>query len=309
LFCSSRILDLESSQPLGLNQFYLTFGCTRKDFARVWFKLICAGWHRNSDFPGLRSSDRPLDGGQVMRRFLILATVFLATSPFLSAQNVPAGTVIPVMLTTTLDSSKAKAGDQVTGKIMETVPLATGVDIPKGAKIVGHVASVQTGNETLPSILAVQFDKIAIHGREMPMRANLRALATMMAVYDAQVPLFEPDTTPRSAVLLTPVGGEASFQPDNPEKARRTLMEFSGPPAAGCGSRIDQEGGTGALWVFSPYACGTYGFGKGLVIVSDGSKEPEGNIVLTSRKNVSVHAGSGWLLRVASGASESGTAY
>jgi hypothetical protein len=61
--------------------------------------------------------------------------------------------------------------------------------------------------------------------------------------------------------------------------------------------------------VFSPYACGAYGFGKGLVIVDDGSKAPEGNIVLASRKNVSVHAGSGLLLRVASPAPDTKTAF
>jgi hypothetical protein len=122
----------------------------------------------------------------------------------------------------------------------------------------------------------------------------------MMAVYDAQVPFFEPDTTPRSAVMLAPVGGDAAFRPDDPEKSYKRLVRFSGDLAAGCGGRVDQEGGTGALWVFSPYACGVYGFGKGVVVVQDGSSGPDGNIVLGSRKNFSVHAGSGWLLRMES---------
>lgn len=94
-----------------------------------------------------------------------------------------------------------------------------------------------------------------------------------------------------------PVGGDASFQPDNPEKSRGKLVLFSGIPATGCGTRVDSEGWSGALWVFSPYACGVYGFGKSVVIVSDGSTDPVGSIVLASRKNVLVHAGSGFLLR------------
>jgi hypothetical protein len=124
----------------------------------------------------------------------------------------------------------------------------------------------------------------------------------MMAVYDAQVPLFEPDTTPRDAILLAPVGGEAAFRPDNPEKSygRGRLVRFSGDLPPGCGGRVDQEGGTGALWVFSPYACGVYGFGKSVVIVRDGSAGPEGDILLGSKKNFSLPAGSGWLLRVQS---------
>ena len=232
-----------------------------------------------------------------MRRLLTLAAAFAVMSPFASAQDVPAGTVIPVMLTVTLDSNKAKAGEPVAGRIMQAVPLSSGGDIPKGAKVLGHVAEVQPGDGSSPSVLAVQFDKILVRGRSMTMKTNVRALASMMAVYDAQVPLFEPDTTPRSAVLTAPVGGDASFQPDNPEKSREKLVLFSGVPAMGCGTRVDSEGWSGALWVFSPYACGVYGFGKSVVIVNDGSTEPVGNIVLASRKNVLVHAGSGFLLR------------
>ncbi len=232
-----------------------------------------------------------------MQRLMLFAGVFAFVSTFASAQDVPAGTIIPVMLTVTLDSNKAKAGEPVVGKIMQAVPLSSGGEIPKGAKVLGQVAEVQPGEGSAPSVLTVQFDKVQVHGRTMTMKTNLRSLASMMAVYDAQVPLFEPDTTPRSAVLTAPVGGDASFQPDNPEKSREKLVLFSGIPASGCGTRVDSEGWSGALWVFSPYACGVYGFGKSVVILSDGSTEPVGNIVLASRKNVLVHAGSGLLLR------------
>ena len=244
-----------------------------------------------------------------MPRFLLVVTIVALAVPSLIAQqsiaqNVPAGTVIPVMLTMSLDSAKATPGQQVTGKIMETVPLPSGENLPEGAKVVGHVAEVKPPEGTSPAVLVVQFDDIVLRGHEIPVKANVRALASMMAVYDAQVPLFEPDTTPKSAVMLAPVGGDAAFRPDNQEKARG-FVRFSGELAPACGGRVDQQGGTGALWVFSPYACGVYGFGKSLVIVTDGSIEPVGSIVLASRKNVSIHAGSGWLLRVESPSTES----
>jgi hypothetical protein len=201
------------------------------------------------------------------------------------------------MVTVTVDSAKAYVGQSVTGKVMERVPLVGGEEIPEGAKVAGHVSLVIPAKADSPASLAVRFDKVIVHGRELSLRANLRALASMMAVYDAQVPFFEPDTTPRGAVMLAPVGGEAAFRPDNPEKSYRPVR-FSGELAPGCGGRVDQEGGTGALWVFSPYACGVYGFGGGVVIVSEGSTATEGSILLGSRKNFSIHAGSGWLLRV-----------
>jgi hypothetical protein len=240
-----------------------------------------------------------VEGNMIVQRFLILAALLGLLAPAALSQNVPAGTVIPIMLTMTLDSSKARPGDRVMGKIMEDVPLPTGERIPEGSKVFGHVAEVQMHQGDSPALLSLQFDKLVFHGHEVVVRANVRALASMMAVSQAQVPLFEPDTTPKSAVMLAPVGGEAAFRPDNPEKSRG-FVRFSGDLAPGCGGRIDKDGGTGALWVFSPYACGAYGFGKGLIIVNDGSTEPQGSIVLASQKAVSVHAGSGWLLRVES---------
>jgi hypothetical protein len=231
-----------------------------------------------------------------MRCYSVVAVALLASSSFVLAQEIPAGTVIPIMLTMTVESNKAHPGQQITGKVMESVPLAEG-NIPAGAKVFGHVDQVHPGDGVSPSWIAIQFDHIVFHQRELAFKANLRALASMMAVQDAQVPFFEPDTTPRSAIMLAPVGGDAAFRPDNPEKSWGRMVRFSGDLNPGCGGRVDQPGTTGALWVFSPYACGLYGFGKGLVIVYDGSANPVGNIVLGSQKNVVVHAGSGMLLR------------
>jgi hypothetical protein len=231
-----------------------------------------------------------------MRCMSLLAGTLLCAL-FVSAQEIPVGTVVPVMITVTLDSARAHVGQPIAGRVMERVPLPGGEDIPEGAKVVGHVSVVIPAKAEAPASLAVQFDKVVVHGHDLPMQADLRALASMMAVYDAQVPFFEPDTTPRGAVMLAPVGGEAAFRPDNPEKSYRPV-HFSGELAPGCGGRVDQDGGTGALWVFSPYACGVYGFGSGVVIVRQGSAATGGSILLGSKKNFSIHAGSGWLLRV-----------
>lgn len=230
-------------------------------------------------------------------RYPLLLAAALWCATVAGAQEIPAGTVIPVMVTTTLDSAKAHVGQPISGKVMERVPLPGGENIPEGAKVTGHVALVIPAKDADPASLAIQFDKVVAHGKELPMKTSLRALASMMAVYEAQVPFFEPDTTPRGAVMLAPVGGEAAFRPDNPEKSYRPV-HFSGELAPGCGSRIDQGGGTGALWVFSPYACGVYGFGNALVIVGERSAATEDSILLGSRKNFSIRGGSGWLLRV-----------
>jgi len=235
-----------------------------------------------------------------MRYMTFLGVALLAAASFLTAQDIPTGTVVPIMLTTTVDSAKAHPGDPILAKVMERVPLPDGGDIPQGARVIAHVDQVMAAHGKDPSWIAVEFDRIMIHNREIQVKANVRAVASMMAIYDAQVPFFEPDTTPPSAVMFAPVGGDPAFRPDNPEKSYKKMVTFDGELPPGCGGRLDRESSTGALWVFSPYACGVYGYGKGLAIVKDGSEEPVGNIIVGSQKNFQLHAGSGWLLRVES---------
>jgi len=235
-----------------------------------------------------------------MRCMMFFGAALLAAAPLLAAQEIPTGTVVPIMFTTTVDSAKAHPGDPIVAKVMERVPLPDGGDIPQGAKVIAHVDQVMPAHGKSPSWMAVEFDRIVVRGHDVPVKANVRAVASMMAVYDAQVPFFEPDTTPTSAVMFAPVGGDPAFRPDNPEKSYKKMVTFDGELPPGCGGRLDRESATGALWVFSPYACGVYGYGKGLAIVKDGSEEPVGNIIVGSQKNFELHAGSGWLLRVES---------
>ncbi len=232
-----------------------------------------------------------------MRWFAFLASALLMTA-LAFTQEVPAGTVIPIMLTTTVDSAKAHAGQEIAGTVMEAVPLPSGGRIPAKAKLLGHVVAARLGYPESPAVLALQFDKIVFRGHEAPISVNVRAIASMVEVFDAQVPVFVPDTTPRASLMFAPVGGEAAFRPDNPEESWREFVRFSGELAPGCGGRVDKPGTTGALWVFSPYACGAYGFGSNLSIAHDGATDPKGQIVFSSRKHVSIQAGSGFLLRV-----------
>jgi hypothetical protein len=66
-------------------------------------------------------------------------------------------------------------------------------------------------------------------------------------------------------------------------------------PKLGClATAIDGEQ---SLWVFSPWACGTYGF-EDLKIAHHGTTPPIGAIELTAPSSFRVRGGSGWLLRV-----------
>jgi hypothetical protein len=56
-----------------------------------------------------------------MRGFKVLASSLLLMASGLLAQEIPVGTVIPVMLQTTLDTKKAKVGQKIEARVMQDV--------------------------------------------------------------------------------------------------------------------------------------------------------------------------------------------
>ena len=77
-----------------------------------------------------------------MRGLKIVAACLWLVASGLMAQEIPAGTVIPVMLRTTLDARKAKVGQKIEAQVMQDVPLFSQTRIRTGAKLVGHVVEV-----------------------------------------------------------------------------------------------------------------------------------------------------------------------
>ncbi len=67
---------------------------------------------------------------------LLMAGLLLAASALL-AQEIPAGTVIPVMLQTTLDAGKSKVGQKIEARVMQDVPLPGQARIRAGSKLIG----------------------------------------------------------------------------------------------------------------------------------------------------------------------------
>jgi hypothetical protein len=86
------------------------------------------------------------------------------TTPTLTPTTAPAQTGAPVLaakFATNLNTKTAKIGDVITAKTITTLKLKDGVEIPKGSRIVGTVAAVQStqaGNGT--SSLAIKMDQV-----------------------------------------------------------------------------------------------------------------------------------------------------
>ena len=238
----------------------------------------------------------------------VAAAFLLSTSLALGQTAIPAGTVLPVGLNSSLNSRKSASGKMVTARIMQDVPLAGGTKIHAGSKVVGRVLTVQPATKGQAAEIAFEFDHVRFAHSDVPIHANLRALASLMDVEGAQTPTTGPDRgTPSNWITRNLVGGEVAYGDGGPV-ARGTdivgtaladgvLVPVSANVHAGCRGEISDNHRQQALWVFSSDACGIYGY-PDVLIAHSGRTEPSGNIRLTSPKDFIIRSGSGMLLRV-----------
>lgn len=226
---------------------------------------------------------------------LLAATLCSAASV---PATLPAGMVLPVALSSTLNAKNAKINEKVEGRLMQQVELPSGIVIKKGAHVSGKVIAVQR-----PTRLTVQFTELKDGDLTIPLNVSLRALAAPQSVFSAGLPADASNTDQQSNEWVTQqVGGDFVY------RGRGYVSSVAGNVgiwnADGVWGKL-QDGdncppgednvGIQSLWVFSAGACGVFGF-KGLTISQDGSAQPMGQITLESNKEVLVRGGSGWLL-------------
>jgi len=240
-----------------------------------------------------------------MKLSTLAIALLLTTSSF--AQDIPAGTVLPVMLNSTLDAGRSKPGQKITGRIKQDVPLPDGSSIPKHSAIVGRVVSASPASSGSPSRLAIKFDQLIVKGRQIPITAHLRALASMTEVFEARMPTNAWDDygTSSSDWNTVQVGGAGVYRGSGElvgygqvvgraTDSGAVTAKLVAAPARGCSGNGDREQ---ALWIFSPWACGVYGVND-LKIAHAGKTDPIGVIEFESPRDVRIQGGSGWLLRV-----------
>jgi hypothetical protein len=187
--------------------------------------------------------------------------------------------------------------------------LPNGSKIKSGSKVLAHVVSVRPAKNGSGGKIVLRFDTLVAGNRRIPITANLRALAGMMEVNDAQVPTTGPDRgTDEFDWNTVQIGGEANFHGSVITRGFRTvgksvpptgaLVHISSSPGSECRGDVGSDPHLQATWVFASNACGLYGY-PNLQLAHAGRTDPVGEIVLTSDKgNVNLQAGSGMLLRV-----------
>jgi len=222
--------------------------------------------------------------------------------------QLPAGTLLPVMLSDSLDSDKSKAGENVSAKLKQDVPLPDAGRIRAGADVLGHVVSSRRAGGNLPADVVVVFDRIRSDDREIGIATSLRALGSMQAVFDAGQPINGTSQVGSSVWDWTTrqVGGDLVFRGEKKVKSKMGTVGTSPQPGWVLGiPRANPEdgcmdsgaNGVQAFWVFSTDACGVYGT-KDLQIFRPAPTQPPDQIMLVSSKRVQVRSGSGLLLTV-----------
>lgn len=229
-----------------------------------------------------------------------------ATVP-VESQVLPQFTAIPVRFEHTVDTGKAKVGDQVTAKTIQVIALLGGRSIPKGALLVGHIAALQAFQfdqtpyaRQKPSLLSIHFDRLQTGNDAIPVNLAVRAIANTNDSKDAAYPHSMDDTDHVGTITL--IGG-TSFSPL--EKViqsedgdvigyNRNNGVFARLLASGACNGTDTEQ---SIAVFSPNACGAYGFGGDYL--TDSGRDGSGTFTLALRgHSVKLYAGSTALLQV-----------
>jgi len=242
----------------------------------------------------------------VMKWFAWIGVMLMA-AVCVGQEKIPAGTILPVQMNSSLRSDRLRVGDEVSGRVMQDVPLGGGAHIKAGAKVIGHVVAVSASRANSPAELTVRFDTLVEGKKRIPIVTNLRSMATMMDVADARVPATGPDRGTSDYYWVTQqIGGETVYHGGG---AVTNGMNVVGK-AVGDGVLVNvgaegkcRDGMEGnelpqALWLFSSDACGLYDL-PGLEIAHAGRTDPVGEIRLRAdRGSVNVRAGSGVLLRV-----------
>ena len=83
------------------------------------------------------------------------------------------------VLVTKIDTKNAKAGEPVAVKTTEAATTASGVVLPKGSKILGHIVDVQAFNkENANAKVTLQFDQAELKdGKTLPIKSVLASVA------------------------------------------------------------------------------------------------------------------------------------
>lgn len=236
---------------------------------------------------------------------ILLAAALLFPGTSRAQSTLPPGTILPVTLSETLRADRVHSGQPFTAKVMQDIP---GTPVCRGSRVLGHVVRAEA-TKNGPAKLDLIFDFVQLRHATIPLKTDLRAIASFIEVGQAQVPEegASRGITPEVATSQQ-IGGEQVYHGGTTVYrgdeivGRPTAYGVLGVPRASigqpCRGVVASNARPQALWLFSTDACGVYGFND-LRIEHAGRTGPRGEIVLTSNNGkLKLDSGTAILLRV-----------
>jgi hypothetical protein len=231
----------------------------------------------------------------------------VAAAVLAQSQVLPQSTAIPVRFEHSVDTKKAKVGDEVTAKTIQVIALPSGRNIAKGALLVGHVVALDPFHfdqtpyaHQTPSMLSIHFDKLQTGDLAIPVNLSVRAIANAIDSREAAYPHSTDDTD--HVGMMTLIGG-TTFSPLDKMIQSEDGDAIGYNRKNGVFARLIASGscnGTNteqSIAIFSPDACGAYGFGGDYL--ADSGRNGSGTFTLALHgHSVKLYAGSTALLQV-----------
>lgn len=166
---------------------------------------------------------------------------------------------LPILFSATIDAGHAHAGDAIEARTTQAVKLADGTMVRAGASVRGHVLVAHATAHEAKAELSIRFESVDAAGVSIPLRVTVRAMADPVTSDAARTPAAsEMETRPTWTPIGTPIGAPSAAMRVSSLRQSGATAGYAPLVAHG---RCDRSDVAVAVGVYSPAACGLYGFG------------------------------------------------
>jgi hypothetical protein len=249
-----------------------------------------------------------------------------STSSSASAQSnktnagLSSGTAFNATLSSPVDSKKSKPGDVLTAHTTENVKTEGKTVLPKGTKLVGHIAQASArAKGDAESTLAITFDRAILKsGEEVPLNVAIQAMASARAAAaatDADVETMSGSDATGSSMAAGhgTIGGLTSTAGSATGSIRNTAATVANTGGAAVNSGVNSttgvavasQGAVGGLTTAGQLTSNSRGVFsmEGLNLNSVATNNTQSSVITSAGKNVHLDSGTRMLMVTRSTAS------
>ena len=221
-------------------------------------------------------------------------------APASNQMKIAPGSVIPVLLTKTVDAKKAKSGDEVVAKVTQDMKTQSGqVLVPKDTKVIGHITEAQARHkDEKESQLGIAFNQAVVNNQQMQLPMSIQAV------------IGQENKSDNTAASESSAGGgaptpsaPASSGGSSPMSGRSPNMGGGSQPQSSGGDMPSGSSGSAQSSQGQSQRPPINGQTQGVIGISDvtlapASNNQQGSILTSEKNNVKLESGTMLLLKV-----------